>query len=82
MQDYAIHIREHVKNTRTKPVQWALWSKECERLHRQKNPGSAATETGIKSKVKASSFLRDATLKGAAKSTDNPGGKMLQGGAA
>jgi hypothetical protein len=81
MQDYAVHIREHVKNTRTKPVQSALWSKECERLLKQKNPGSAATETGIKSIVKASSFLRDLTRKSGAKSTDNPGGRTLPGGA-
>jgi hypothetical protein len=44
------------------------------------NPGSAATETGIKSTVKALSFLRKLTLKSCTKSTENLGREPLLGG--
>lgn len=58
MQDFPAFVREHVKNTGTKPVQAGLkgggFSRRCEK----KNPRPAATETGIKSITKASSFLR------------------------
>jgi hypothetical protein len=58
-----------------------LWSKECERLLKQKNPGSAATETGIKSKTKASSFLNHCTPRAAAEATGVQDGELLLGGA-
>ena len=57
MQDFAASVREHVKNTGTKPVQSDSACEESRRHYEQKNPGSAATETGIKSLSKASSFL-------------------------
>lgn len=80
MQDFAACVREHVKNTGTKPVQSDLGCEEFHQHHQQKNPGSAATETGIKSTVKALSFLRQLTLKSDAKSTDNLGSAPLLGG--
>lgn len=49
--------------------------------HRKKNPGSAATETGIKSKTKASSFPIYITPRTAAKATGIQGGHRLSGGA-
>jgi hypothetical protein len=56
VQDFAASVREHVKNTGTKPVQadllgWGFWQ-----YHEKKNPRPAATETGIKSHIKAISF--------------------------
>jgi len=47
----------------------------------KKNPGSAATETGIKSTVKASSFRRYFTSVFDTESTINQGGVLLPGGA-
>ena len=81
MQDFAAFAREQAKNIATKRLQPDQPYKDFWSSHKQKNPGSAATETGIKSIVKASSFLRDLTRKSGAKSTDNPGGRTLPGGA-
>jgi len=58
VQDFAASIREHVKNTGTKPVQADPPGKGFWSPHKRKNPGSAATETGIKSDTKASSSLQ------------------------
>ena len=58
MQDFSAFVREHVKNTGTKPVQADLTGGGFSRRYEKKNPRSAATETGIKSFTKASSFLR------------------------
>jgi hypothetical protein len=56
MQDFAACVREHVKNTGTKPVQAVPVSMDVWRHQEKKNPRSAATETGTKSLTKASSF--------------------------
>lgn len=56
MQNFAASVREHVKNTGTKPVQPDSTRTESHRHYKQKNPSSAATETGINSLTKASSF--------------------------
>ncbi|WP_321367296.1 hypothetical protein [uncultured Celeribacter sp.] len=45
----------------------------------KKNPGSAATGTGIKPKVKASSFLGHLTANLDVEATSNQGGKLLPG---
>jgi hypothetical protein len=58
MQNFPAFVREHVKNTGTKPVQAGLTGGGFSRRYEKKNPRSAATETGIKSFKKASSFLR------------------------
>lgn len=57
MQDFPAFVREHVKNTGTKPVQAYLKGAGSPRCREKKNPRPAATETGIKSITKASSFL-------------------------
>ncbi|MGJ8586365.1 MAG: hypothetical protein ACSHXD_19925 [Marinosulfonomonas sp.] len=56
MQNFAASVRKHVKNTGTKPVQAIPVSVDAWRHQEKKNPRSAATETGIKSLAKASSF--------------------------
>ncbi|UWR15612.1 hypothetical protein [Sulfitobacter sp. M368] len=81
MQDFAASVREHVKNTRTKPVQADPPDKGSWEHYKQKNPGSAATETGIKSKTKASSFHDYNTSRTAVKATDIQGCPWLSGGA-
>lgn len=81
MQDFAAFVCEQAKNIATKRLQPDQPYKNFWSSHKQKNPGSAATETGIKSIAKASSFLRDLTRKSGAKSTDNPVGRTLPGGA-
>ncbi len=81
MQDFSAFVREHVKNTSTKPVQADPNCDDNGRDHERKNPGSAATETGIKSKAKASSFPRDPISKTIAEATCIQGGELLQGGA-
>ncbi|MCG7572536.1 hypothetical protein MHM39_03060 [Phaeobacter sp. CNT1-3] len=81
LHDFAVSVREHVKNTGTKPVQLDSTDTEAHCHHKQKNPGSAATETGIKSKVKASSFPCYLTLITIAEATCIQGGKLLPGGA-
>jgi hypothetical protein len=62
MQDFAASIREHVENTRTKPVQPDSAGEDFHRYFEQKNPGSAATETGINSITKASSFPHSSNI--------------------
>jgi len=57
MQDFTASVREHAKNTGTKPVQSDPVGGGFWRHHEKKNPRSAATETGIKSLAKASSSL-------------------------
>lgn len=59
MQDFAAYVREHVKNTGTKPVQVIQICVDLGKAQEKKNPRSAATETGIKSDKKASSLLRN-----------------------
>lgn len=53
MQDCTAFVREHVKNTGTKPVQSSPVCVDAWRDQEKKNPRSAATETGIKSDKKA-----------------------------
>jgi len=55
IQDFAACVREHVKNTDTKPEQSDSACEESLRHYEQKNLGSAATETEINSLTKASS---------------------------
>ncbi|MFT4961372.1 MAG: hypothetical protein ACI92Z_002461 [Paracoccaceae bacterium] len=56
MQDFTASVREHVKNTGTKPVQLIQICVDLWRTQEKKNPRPAATETGIKSDKKASSL--------------------------
>ena len=81
MQDFTAFVREQAKNIATKRLQPDQPYKNFWSSHKQKNPGSAATETGINPITKASSFLRELTRKNGTKSTDNPGGSTLPGGA-
>jgi len=57
MQDFTAFVREQAKNITTKRLQPDQPYKKLWSSHKQKNPGSAATETGINSIVKAFSFL-------------------------
>ncbi|MCK0120449.1 hypothetical protein MWU61_07845 [Loktanella sp. F6476L] len=82
MQDFAASVREHVKNTGTKPVQSVPTTRKFYRCHEKKNPGSAATEARINSKTKASSFTKEIIQNYAEKSSDNQHGKLLSGGTA
>jgi hypothetical protein len=56
MQHFAVSVLEHAENTGTKPVQVGSTIRGSFRIPETKNPGSAATETGIRSLEKASSF--------------------------
>ncbi len=79
MQDFAASVREHVKNTGTKPVQPDPMFAGSFRHHERKNPGSAATETGINSDTKASSLLPNDNLEVATKANDNQfSGPMME----
>ena len=71
MQDFAASVREHVKNTGTKPVQADPPCKRFWRPYEQKNPSPAATETGIKSDTKASSLLDQHTPEPLSEAIDN-----------
>jgi hypothetical protein len=46
MQDFAVSVREHVKNTGTKPVQPCPRSREFLSSYKRKNPDAAATANG------------------------------------
>ena len=82
MQDFAASVREHVKNTGTKPVQTDPPGKGFWSPNERKNPGSAATETGINSETKASSLLPNDNSKVAAKANDNQfSGPMMEAAA-
>ncbi|WP_299193583.1 hypothetical protein [uncultured Litoreibacter sp.] len=81
MQDFAASVREHVKNIGTKPVQADPPGKGFWSPNKWKNPGSAATETGIKSKAKASSFLCEVTLNTASEATIIQSNTLQWGGA-
>ncbi|MBO9455115.1 MULTISPECIES: hypothetical protein [unclassified Paracoccus (in: a-proteobacteria)] len=81
MQYLAAFFREHAENVATKPLQPSLPSAGSYLPIEQKNPGSAATETGIKSTVKASSVLLYFTPNLDVEATSNRGRKLLPGGA-
>ncbi|MEM1075039.1 MAG: hypothetical protein AAGI36_11320 [Pseudomonadota bacterium] len=81
MQDFAAFAREHAKNIATKRLQPYQPFRDFWSLHKKKNPGSAATETGIKSKTKASSFRQHCTSRTAVKATGIQDGHWLSGSA-
>jgi len=81
VQYFAAFFREHAENVATKPLQPDLPNAGSYLPIKQKNPGSAATETGIKSKLKASSFPRHLTANLDAESISNQGGNLLPCGA-
>lgn len=81
MQDFAASGREQAKNIATKRLQPDQPFRDFWSFHKHKNPGSAATETGIKSKTKASSFRQYRTSRTAVKATGIQDGRWLSGGA-
>ncbi|WP_303704504.1 hypothetical protein [Celeribacter baekdonensis] len=81
LHDYAVCFARNSGFVCTKPVQIAGWSLSSASCGEKKNPGSAATETGIKSTVKASSFPSHLTANLDVEATSNQGGKLLPGGA-
>lgn len=72
MQDFAASVREHVKNTGTKPVQLDLLGEWQGNPGKRKNPRSVATETGIKSLSKVCGFQRDTNAKRVLNAIGNP----------
>ena len=71
MQDFAASVREHVKNTGTKPVQPDSTGSKSYGYQEQKNPGSAATDTGMNSNTKATSLLGNGNPKSGARAIAN-----------
>jgi hypothetical protein len=78
---FPVHFARNPGFVCTKPVQIAGWSLSSASCGEKRNPGSAATETGIKSTAKASSFPRYFIPNLDVEATINQSGKLLLAGA-
>lgn len=81
MQDFAAFVGEQAKNIATECLQSDQSFKDFLSSHVRKDPGSAATETGIKSKTIASSFRVYSFSRTAVKATGIQSCRWLSGGA-